>query len=1017
MVGVMLNTIIALIFSQGFQTEKPGAYVVNSSSSGLTVSYSFSTYGFGYFEIEGKRFISINTENIGVLQELGKPELPAWRDFIEVPYGADVDVKILTLKTEKISLSQKGISYKIKPALPPLPKIQGAKQQFVIDEKVYSSDEFYPSTFTMVNYAGLMRGHNLYTLEIYPVKYNPAKNELEIVSEITVEVSFRGGDAAQTAKALERYFSPYFEYSLSKKILNYGIFESRKLNPALPVVYLVVTPAEWVDTLSSLIRWNKEKGYQVKVATIPGDIPAGDTNSVRNYLRNAYLNWPIPPTFVVLVGDVDRIGYFMSTEADNPANDLKYEDLDTNESEYFPDVYVGRISVANITELGRVVRKTVRYEKVLWSQGTEWAKKAFFIASADGSYHGVAEATHNYCIAKVRSHGMIADSVFAYYTSGSPAIITSAINNGRSLVTYSGHGAVTGWSDYNGLAYSVSDIYNNLNNTDKYVFVQTYACLSGQYTAGECFSEAWIRAPEKGGIASLASSVTSYWNEDDILQRRTFDELFDTGYVWIKGAINEGKIELYRHYSGGGRTKRYFQMYNLMGDPSVYVWTQEPKPLALNYPSVIPMGPSQVQITVNLQSNGTPVQGALVSGFQRGASVDTLFDSKYTNSSGVALVDVAPTTPDTVFFTVTGYNLWPQTVYALVSTTGPYVTYKQSYIEEIEGNGNGRINPGEHIRLFVMLKNYGQDIAHNVNATLSTTNSHVTITDGSASYGIINPSDSTYGGDYFEFTVDYTAVDQEVIPFTLQITSTEDSWTSNFNYTIYAPVLSYLRVQVNDSEGNGNGIIDPGETVTLRVYAQNTGHEDAPGVIGKLTCTDPRVTLNNNNLPMGNIAQGGSGYADFSVSFGSDISIGEIISFCLRLSSSNLVFLDDFNVFVGVQYYTTSFEGQDYLAWTYNAPWSRRNDRAYDGSYSLGTGTYPNNMNASLVSPAFIATGQCTLSFYEWSYLENNYDYGYVEYSLNSGSWTCDKWESRGHFKDKVQSHLGWFNNLRWLVH
>jgi hypothetical protein len=986
---VMLQLIlITSLLSPGVLTPKPLANLLSSSINGITVSYSFSNFGYEIVNIDGRRFLKFNTEDLGVLQDLGKPELPAWRDFIEVPYDAELNLEVVDIKTERLSLAEKGISEKIIPTLPPVPKIPGAKQEFVMDTKQYNTDEFYPKSFVQVTFAGEMRGHRLYTLEAFPVRYNPVKNEIEVVTDITVEVTFKGGDLGKTYRNLERLYSPYFEYGLSKKILNYGVFTSAKLNPSLPVVYLVVTPAEWVDSLQDLINWNRQKGYIVKVARIPNEIPAGDTINVRNYLQNAYLNWPTPPTFVVLVGDVDRIGYFTSTEADNPANDLKYEDLDTNESEYFPDVYLGRLSVANIAELGRVVRKTVRYEKVLWSQGTVWAKKAFFIASADGTYHGVAEGTHNYCMSLVRSHGMLADSVYAYYTSGSPTIITNAINNGRSLVTYSGHGSATGWADYNGLNYSVTDIYNNLNNNDMFVFVQTYACLSGSYTVGECFSEAWIRAPQKGAVASMASSVTSYWNEDDVLERRVFDELFDTGYVWIKGAINEGKLELYRYYSGGGRTKRYYQMYNLMGDPSVYVWTQEPNPLALNYPAVVPMGPSQVQVTVTLQSGGTPVVGALVSAFQKGTNVDTLFDAKYTDASGIATLNIAPTTPDTLWFTVTGYNLWPQQVYAMVQSAGPYVTYKTSYIQEISENNNGRINPGETIRLYVMLKNYGQDGASDVQATLSTSNTNVTITDSSAYYGNINPGDSTYGSDYFEFQVNYSVVDQEVIPFTITIMATEGSWSASFNYTVYAPILSYMRLQVIDDQGNNNGIVDPGETVTLRVYARNTGHEDAPDVLAKITCTDSRVTINSNNISMGNIPQNGSGYADFSVTFGNDIGIGEIIAFGLRLSTSNLVFLDDFNVFVGVSYYTTSLEGSDYLAWSYESPWVRRNDRAYDGAYSFGTGTYPNNMNASLYMPAFIATGQCTLSFYDWVDLEANYDYGYIEVSINGGSWT-----------------------------
>jgi len=172
---VALNLLLALTLSQGYSMEKPGTILARSTANGLTVTYNFGNLGYDIVEIGGRRFVKFKTENLGVLQELGKPELPAWRDFIEVPYGADVEVKIVDLKTETISLREKGIDLKVKPTIPPVPKIPGAKPQLVIDEKAYASSDFYPTTFADVSYAGLLRGHNLYTLNIYPVRYNPAK--------------------------------------------------------------------------------------------------------------------------------------------------------------------------------------------------------------------------------------------------------------------------------------------------------------------------------------------------------------------------------------------------------------------------------------------------------------------------------------------------------------------------------------------------------------------------------------------------------------------------------------------------------------------------------------------------------------------------------------------------------------------------------------------------------------------------------------------------------------------------
>jgi hypothetical protein len=779
-----------------------------------------------------------------VTEKIGFPELPVIRRLFEVPFGARVEFEILDVEEENFNLDILGLPH-IKPRLPSVLKVKDAEQKFVINEDIYNSDIFYPDRVIDIKYAGIIRGHQLFQIVFYPVKYNSLKNKMIISKRIKIKITFKGGDISKTINSyLTRDCLPFYNL-LKDRILNYGVFYPPM--PDLPIGLLIITPDEWYNHLKKLKEWKKTKGYHTKIVKL-SEI-GNDTFSIRNYIISLYNTWDKNLTFVVLIGDVDKIPYFKSKEDDNPENDLKYSLVDG--TDYFPDLYVGRISVKDTVELKNVIQKILNYEKVLWSQGEDWSQKAFFIASADPSWHEVAEGTHVYCMNIVRQYDMIADSIFAYYQSGAPQIITDALNEGRSLCTYSGHGTETGWSDYGDLNYYNSDIYNNLINKDKYTFIQTYACLTGAYAdINECFMEAWIRAPEKGAVVSFGSSTYSYWDEDDILQKRIFDELFDSNYVWIMGAINEGKIELYNHYGNIPMIHRYFQMYNLFGDPSLIVFTNIPQELTVSHPSVVPMG--YVQIDVNVENNSGAVKNALVSIVQN----DSIIASEYTDISGNAVLNFEVTSVDTVFITVTAYNNRPYLGYIMVTSEGPYVSYYRSEIIDSIGNNNKRVNPGEEIDLNIWVKNWGNSTAYGVSAILRKLDTlYTTVLDSTDYFGDILPSDSVQGQNNFKFLLSNFVPHNYNIDFSLILFSSQgDTWRSNFNLKVYSTDIEYVKYVLVD-EGN-NGILEPGEQGEIIVYITNNGGESGENVTVKLKTYNQYITVIDSVKNLGLILPG-----------------------------------------------------------------------------------------------------------------------------------------------------------------
>ena len=970
--------------------------VLDKSSTGMVMRITTGDIYYHTFTLDGRSFTRfyLKDKDIGEITLVGKPNLPVLRRLIEVPEGAQVKVEVVNATKKVYSLKEVGMEYPIMPSYPPVPKIKGARPHLVMDKELYSRDAFWPDNVVKVKKAGVVRGHELYRVDFYPVRYNPAREEIEVIDNIELRITFTGGNAAKTMSDIERKYSPFFENMLSRIVLNYGIFEPKTNNPALPVGYLIITPSAYLDSLQSFITWKKQMGYHVTVATIPDSIPSGDTLTVKQYIQDAYDTWTIPPTFVLLVGDVNDIANWWSSAEDNPANDLGYSLLDG--SDYFPDVYVGRFSATTDSMVGVIVRKIITYEKTLWGADTLWAQKAFFIASADGGHHDIAEGTHLYCMNIVRNYDMIADSLFAYYTSNSPTIITTTINDGRALLTYSGHGSETGWADYNNLEYSVSDIYSNLHNGVKTPFEQTYACLTGKYTETECFQEAWLRAPEKGAAAAFGSSVTSLWDEDDILQRRMFDEIFDSGYVWVMGAIDAAKMDFYAHYgdnTGNVSTIRYFQMYNLFGDPSMYIYTHVPYTYSVSHAPSVPFGTVNFNVTVS-DANGA-VEGALVSAVQNGV----LLDAKYTDATGTATLTITTTTPDTVYITVTGYNHKPAESYAIPSGAGAYVSVIGTTIDDASGNGNGRINPGESINLSVLAKNWGEDTAYGIIGYLSTSDAGVTITQDTSVFGDLPSHDSAEGVPPYTFTVSNSLEDGHIIPmqvmFVYRDTGAIDTTFSDLSFTVYAPVLTRAITGVLDTfaQDNGDHVAQPGEVVDLNISIKNTGHEDIHGVYGLLHSNDGHIIITRDSADYGDISVGNT--ASPSVPFNIQIDSGcpdpYMAEFYLVLRGDGYTFYDTFQLFIGTTGYYTEVEDSDTVNWTYETPWHVTTRRAHSPAHSFyfgdeGTGTYPNNANASLISPYIKVGPDAKLSFWTWYDFENNYDKGYVEYSADSGT-------------------------------
>ncbi len=590
-------------------------------------------------------FSLLSIPDAGAGTAVGEPNLPVISKTIQIPFGAEASVSLVSFQVVEKSLAELGLAERLAPVQPPRPKIAGGGQQaqLVIREAAYQQDAFLPEERVKLGEVGIIRGHRFVTVFLYPVSYNPQKGLIRIYSQMQVKVALSGADLAKTQEELYRYASPPFEGLCGELFVNYPSYAPMaKSAPPVPMAYLIITHQNFYAGLAPLVEWKTRKGFQVTVAQVP---QIGSTTAeIKAYIQDAYDNWDVPPTYVLFVGDTDYIPAWSGSYSSGAPTDLYYVKMDPN---YLGDIFRGRLPAKSLAEANDMIAKIMYYENPT-SSDLSWMQKACFIAAEDLS--GFAEDTHNYVMENyVLPNGMICDTIWESQ-GGSGTMITSAVNEGRSIVCYSGHGSELSWSS---VPYNQTNI-RNLSNADEYPLVLSHACLTGKYSVSECFGETWAKAADKGGIAFWGASNLTYWDEDDILEKAMFQAAFVETCYSIGNMTDRALYELYQFYSGGGMSRYYLDVYNILGDPSLDVWTFPAEPLSLDMPSSVNPGPNTVEITVE-DDQSQPVSGALVC-LYKGAEV---FETGYTDAAGQVTLYPDPLTSGQVEVTVTAHNFLP----------------------------------------------------------------------------------------------------------------------------------------------------------------------------------------------------------------------------------------------------------------------------------------------------------------------------------------------------------------------
>jgi hypothetical protein len=818
--------------------------VLEAEPARTVVELRLGGYWLDQVDIDGDAHALIGLPGRTTLMHKGFPDLPKIRERLVIPDDAHMAVRILEsdlveVETLPVAPSKGHLTRNIDPDRVPY--------EF---NPVYGADAWYPQQTAWLDEPFILRDFRGVSLQINPIQYHPIEDQLRIYRRLVVEVSIDGPgrrNIKRRTKSQERIDAD-FDRTYRRLFLNY---QTAKYTPVLEQGrLLIVCYNGFVSDIQPLYEWKLQRGIDTKLALYPDSTGSGNT-AIKTYIQNMY-DSPEGLTYVILVGDEAQIPT-NSGSAEGAPSDPCYVKLEGGD--HYPDAFISRLSATTGAAVENQVEKFVNYESDPDTGATAaaWYHKGCGIASDESGGTGMTDWERM---------ELLRDDLLAYtythvdqiYDPGATASqVTTAVNDGRSIINYIGHGSGTSWGT---TGFSNSHV-NALSNGHMLPFICDVACTNGDFTmGGNCFAEAWLKAgtagSPKGGVAHYAASTLADWVPPCVMQAELVDLLCAEDKNTFGGLCFNGVMKGMDEYPGYDGTK-LMEQYHIFGDCSAQMRTDVPAAMAVNHNAVIFVDAT----TFDVQVPG--VEGALAALYADGI----LYGSDLTNASGNATIVLTESFPGPgqVTLTVTGYNKAPYvTTLDVVIPSGPYMVYHDHSIDDVVGgNGDGVVNPGETIEMPVTLRNSGADPATAVSAILKLDDPYVTITDNSEDYGDVPAESTAISYEDYDFQVAGTCPDGYLLAFRLDITSAETTWTAFApNIAVAAPDLAYLNHIIDDSGGNGNGQPDPGETFDMAITLKNWGSGTASGVSAQLSSGSPYVTVTVNSAAYGDIPAGGT---------------------------------------------------------------------------------------------------------------------------------------------------------------
>ncbi|MCK4857925.1 MAG: hypothetical protein KAT58_08160 [candidate division Zixibacteria bacterium] len=583
--------------------------------------------------IQGDTYYEIFCGKEGILLNEGEPALPRLCRSIIIPDDARMEIKVLASEyydfpTTPVAPSKGNLMRTVNPE--DVPYTFGA---------VYQGTDWYPTELATIREPFILRDYRGTVIELNAFRYNPGEQVLRVYTSVTVEVLSVGPGEINVYPERQgpvRLVSD-FEVIYECRFINYGLVKSRYDLIGQIGDLLIITYDDFHTTMNPFVEWKRQKGIKTTIVDVSSI--GNNPTSIDNFIQDFYDTTDM--AYVLLVGDAAQV---TSISASGGSSDPTYVKL-VGTADY-PDAFIGRFSAENVSQCQTQVERTITYERD--HPGTGWFHKGTGIGSSGGpGHHGEYDWQHT---------DLIRDSLLSFtYTlvdqlnepdGVTSADVANALNDGRSIVNYTGHGGPTSWSTS---GFSNSNV-NALVNDNMLPFMVSVACNNGEFDIYTCFGEAWLRATNggvpTGAIGAYMSSIGQSWNppmdaQDEVVHLLINEVVTSYGALCFNGSCKMIDI------NGAGGVSMC-DTWHIFGDPSLQVRTATPGVMVVDHDGTVFFQNPTYQVIV------PGVQGALCALYHNGI----IYGSAYTDTSCQAIIPIVEPLPIgvSVTLTVTAFN-------------------------------------------------------------------------------------------------------------------------------------------------------------------------------------------------------------------------------------------------------------------------------------------------------------------------------------------------------------------------
>jgi hypothetical protein len=565
-VHALIFTTSTIFFGTTLGAEELTIDVIENTNNKTVLTYEIPSYKIDTVVIKGSRYIQPVLDGENHMIKAGYPALPDVSRAIVIPDVGNPKVRILNERWHEVHdvqvVPSKGnLLRNIDPST--VPYTFGG---------IYNQDVFWPKQTASIRQPHIIRDIRGVVIDVAPFQYNAKSNVLRVLDSLTLEVTTTGdaGNNTVSPTAMKHSIGGSYKALMENHFVNYqGAERYDPLSDDGDL--LVICYDDFLPNIQPFVDHKNSIGIITTV--VPISAIGNNDVAIDAYIENVYNSSNLG--FVLLVGDAFQIDYPIAT-AESGAADPMYGQISGND--HYPEVIVGRFSAETGSHVDTQVERTLAYEN---NQATQqaWYKKATGLASAEGSGigdDGESDDEHQDNIRlDLLAHGYTEVDQIYDTNGGTSSMVTNAVNAGRGLMNYTGHGSTNTWST---TGFNSSNV-NALTNVGMLPWIVSVACLNGQYHGPTCFAESWLRATHNnqpsGAILGYMSSINQSWAPPMSAQDEIVDLFCAETYTKCGVLCMAGSCLMIDEYGSGGNDM--MDTWIIFGDPTLrVVGTTEP---------------------------------------------------------------------------------------------------------------------------------------------------------------------------------------------------------------------------------------------------------------------------------------------------------------------------------------------------------------------------------------------------------------------------------------------------------